>query len=312
MACRSTGFGQLPRSLAAPLRPSLAACAQFQPALARAMPTVLLPAANSTRSRTARRALHTSAPRQKFDLKKLLVTSVAERLATSKSTYYVYTVTERLHKACAKQAEYSIEEADRKAGKIATAADGEEIGISQGGPWHNELALPPTFSTWAHVTMLHMYLLVVRLRCMDEAAQQAFQSQLVNHFFYQAEARMELMHDLTSRVIRQGYLKDLFVQWRGLIMAYDEGIYKGDAVLASAVWRNLYKGREDVDARALAAVVSWMRAAIEQLGGLTNDEVEMRGESVFELPVADEFRAVDVPTAAMRVAFEQAGIAKKA
>ncbi len=164
--------------------------------------------------------------------------------------------------------------------------------------------------------MLHMYLLVVRFRCMDQTAQQAFQAQLVNHFFYQAEAKMELMHDLTSRITRQAYLKDLFVQWRGLIMAYDEGIYKGDAVLASAVWRNLFKAREDVDTRALAAVVSWMRAGMEQLTELTDETVELRGEDVFELPVVGEFKSVDVPTASLRVAFEQAGItpreAKKA
>lgn len=156
--------------------------------------------------------------------------------------------------------------------------------------------------------MLHMYLLVVRFRCLDRTAQQAWQTQLVNHFFYQAEAKMEDVHELTSRVIRQRYLKDLFVQWRGLLLAYDEGLVKGDAVLASAVWRNLFKAREDVDLRALAAVVSWMRAGIKELGEMTDELIDLEGEKVLRRPVAGEFKSVDVPTASLRMGFEQAGI----
>lgn len=156
--------------------------------------------------------------------------------------------------------------------------------------------------------MLHMYLLVVRFRCLDKTAQQAWQAQLVNHFFFQAEAKMELLHDLTSRALRQRYLKDLFVQWRGLILAYDEGLVKGDAVLASALWRNLFKAREDVDARALAAVVSWMRSTLKQLADMSDNAVDLGGEKVFRSPVSGELVGVDVPTASMRAAFEQAGI----
>jgi cytochrome b pre-mRNA-processing protein 3 len=159
--------------------------------------------------------------------------------------------------------------------------------------------------------MLHMYLLLVRFRCMDKASQQAWQDQLVNHFFYQAEAKMELVHDLSSRMIRQQYLKDLFVQWRGLVMAYDEGLVKGDAVLASAVWRNLFKAREDVDVRALAAVVSWMRAGLADLGHMRDELFDMEGEkAIVQRSVTAEFESVDVPAGAMTKAFEQAGIIK--
>jgi len=155
--------------------------------------------------------------------------------------------------------------------------------------------------------MLHMYLFVVRYRCFDSASQQAWQAALVNHFFYQAEAKMEDVHELTSRMIRQQYLKDLFVQWRGLILAYDEGIVKGDAVLASAVWRNLFKAREDVDVRALAAVVAWMRAGLRELGELTDDAVELQAAKVIP-SLGGMFKAVDVPAASMKTAFAQAGI----
>lgn len=159
--------------------------------------------------------------------------------------------------------------------------------------------------------MLHMYLLVVRFRCLDRASQQAFQAQLVNHFFYQAEAKMELAHDLSSRALRQRYLKDLFVQWRGLMLAYDEGLVRGDAVLAAAVWRNLFKASGDVDPRALAAVVSWMRAILAKLGHMSDKLVETEGEKAFLRSVVDEFPSVDVPSGAMRAALEQAGLIGK-
>ncbi|KAL2188860.1 thiolase-like protein [Thermothelomyces heterothallicus CBS 203.75] len=237
----------------------------------------------------------------------MLLGRVRQSLATGQSSYFIYKATETHYKACAAQADYAIEPADRKSGKLRTTADGEEIGVSKGGPWHQDLGLLPTFSTWAHVTMLHMYLIVVRLRCLDPDAQQAWQAQLVNHFFYHAEAKMEDVHELTSRMIRQTYLKDLFVQWRGLILAYDEGIVKGDAVLASALWRNLFKAREDVDARALAAVVAWMRASLKQLGEMTDEEVELRAADAFP-DLRGKFGEVDLPAASMKAAFTQAGI----
>jgi cytochrome b pre-mRNA-processing protein 3 len=153
--------------------------------------------------------------------------------------------------------------------------------------------------------MLHMYLMVVRFRCLHPDAQAAWQAALVNHFFYQAENRMEDVHELTSGMIRQQYLKDLFVQWRGLIMAYDEGLVKGDAVLASAVWRNLFKAREDVDVRSLAAVVAWMRSGLQVLGEMEDAEFQQQPERAFE-GLFEKFKTVDVPTASMKAAFQQA------
>ncbi|KAK4123939.1 hypothetical protein N657DRAFT_656252 [Parathielavia appendiculata] len=323
MACRScsAGLGRLPKRIAVPFRQnypnsnSLASpllCAATTTTtiiMTSSFPSALRYGARSSNipSRASRRALHTTPPRQKVDLKQMLMGRVAQSLATGKSSYYIFNATEKLYKACAAQADYAIDPAARKAGKLQTTADGEEIGVSKGGRWHDDLALLPTFSTWAHVTMLHMYLLVVRFRCLEPAAQQAWQAQLVDHFFVQAEVKMEDVHDLTSRMIRQRYLKDLFVQWRGLILAYDEGIIKGDAVLASAVWRNLFKAREDVDVRALAAVVAWMRAGLMELGDMPDEVMELQAASAFPA-LRDMFKVVDLPTTSLKAPFEQAGI----
>lgn len=107
--------------------------------------------------------------------------------------------------------------------------------------------------------MLHMWLLVIRLRCFDNKEWQSWQKGLVDHFFNDAEAKMGDIHGLTSRMIRSRYLSTLFESWRGAIMSYDEGLVKGDAVLAAAVWRNVFKSKADVDVRHLAAIVAWIR-----------------------------------------------------
>ncbi|EAA26564.1 hypothetical protein GE21DRAFT_4331 [Neurospora crassa] len=220
-----------------------------------------------------------------------LLASVA---GNQSSSYIAYGATQRIYKDCAKQADYTITPEDRKAGRVKETADGEEIGVGNGSIWHEKFGLLPTFSTWAHVTMLHLWLVVVRLRCLDKDAHATWQAQLVDHFFHQAEEKMDRTHDMSSRVMRQRYLQDLFVQWRGVVLAYDEGLVKGDAVLAAAVWRNLFKASEDVDVRALAAIVSWMRSSLKYLdsmedAGLALHPTLFKNKPDAELPVVDKF-----------------------
>jgi cytochrome b pre-mRNA-processing protein 3 len=83
---------------------------------------------------------------------------------------------------------------------------------------------------------------------------------------------MVVLHKLSSRSIRNKYLKDLFLQWRGILAAYDEGLVKGDAVLGAAVWRNLWKaspigpdGKEELDWTQVAYVVAYIRRVLSEL-----------------------------------------------
>lgn len=90
-------------------------------------------------------------------------------------------------------------------------------------------------------------------------------------------------HNMDARGTRNKYLKDLFIQWRGLLFAYDEGLVKGDAVLASAVWRNVFKAKADVDVRGLAAIVGYMRMSLMDLDKLADEELKV-GNWKFENP----------------------------
>jgi cytochrome b pre-mRNA-processing protein 3 len=146
--------------------------------------------------------------------------------------------------------------------------------------------------------MLHMYLITARLRNLPtREAARAWDHQFVDHFSYDAEERMDIVHGISSRGIRHRYLKDIFVQWRGVIMAYDEAVAKGsDAMLASAVWRNVYKARPDVDARHLAAIVSWMRLSLKSLDQIPDELLITQAAGVFSWPVTNELALVDKPT----------------
>ena len=111
---------------------------------------------------------------------------------------------------------------------------------------------------------------------------------------------MVVTHRIVASSLRNRYLKDLFVQWRGLTAAYDEGIVLGDAVLATAVWRNVFKGDEEVDLRRLGEVVSYMRSAISSLDGMEDEDV-VSGYLEFASPeqekgvVGVRSRMMDVP-----------------
>jgi cytochrome b pre-mRNA-processing protein 3 len=166
-----------------------------------------------------------------------------------------------------------------------------------------ELGLQPTFSTWSQVTMLHMYLIAARFRCLPHGSQ-TWQQHLLDHFFYDAENRMVVNHNMHARGTRNKYLKDLFIQWRGLLAAYDEGVVKGDAVLAAAIWRNVFKATEDVDIKGLAQIVSYMRRALKGLDSISDERLMSAGLQ-FGSP-KDEASVVALKSKMMDLPFEKA------
>lgn len=143
--------------------------------------------------------------------------------------------------------------------------------------------------------MLHLYLLNARIRCLERDAYRNWQQQLIDHFFFDCEKKMHLDHSITSSALRQRYLKDIFVQWRGLLLAYDEGLIKGDAVLASAVWRNLFKGSPDVDPRALCAIVGWMRSSLVSLEATSDQDFAQRAGDILAKPVNGFWTRLEEP-----------------
>ncbi|ORX96435.1 ubiquinol-cytochrome C chaperone-domain-containing protein [Clohesyomyces aquaticus] len=194
-------------------------------------------------------------------------------------TYVAYGATQQLFKECARNGDYVIPQALEKNGEIPQDEDGTHIGVGKGW-WYDTLGLTPTFNAWAQITFIHMYMLQVRLRMFPATHAPIWAQHLTNQCFYAAEDRLVVYHKFTSTMLRQKQLKDLFSQWRGAILAYDEGLVKGDAMLAAAVWRNLFAGKEDVDFQKLAEIVGYMRREIRKLD-LTSDEDIAKGNWMF-------------------------------
>ncbi|KAL9603481.1 MAG: hypothetical protein Q9219_001168 [cf. Caloplaca sp. 3 TL-2023] len=250
-------------------RRSISVCASFY--AAQAIPKASSEPSPSTTTKPPRPQPHTS---ESLPTSKKLVAEARKRVPSVTETYIAYAVCEKFIKECASQADYTIPQRHEKNGIIPKAADGQELGVGKGW-WYESLGLTPTFNNWAQITFLHMYILTVRLRAFPASAASSWHQHLLDHFFYAAEDRMVREHNVYSRMIRNKYLKDLFTQWRGVLAAYDEGLLKGDAVLATAVWRNIFSGREDLDMKGLGAVVSYTRGVLKGLEGMGDEEFGM-------------------------------------
>ncbi|CAG8490282.1 5988_t:CDS:2 [Funneliformis mosseae] len=127
--------------------------------------------------------------------------------------------------------------------------------------------LPDSFQTWFAVTLLHIWMLMVRFRVENEG--KIFMQQLVNHLFEDAEWRM-----------REDY-GDLLSQFHGGVMAYDEGMCKDDPVLASALWRNILI--TEGSAHNMACLVKHVRHELRRLDNLSYESI-IEGKIRFRKP----------------------------
>jgi cytochrome b pre-mRNA-processing protein 3 len=87
---------------------------------------------------TQRRSLRTSAERleKKSSVIPQSVKDAGSKLLRSTAQpYQINRATEDIYKACAKEATYTISEADKKNGTVPKTEEGEEIGIGKGS-WH--------------------------------------------------------------------------------------------------------------------------------------------------------------------------------
>ncbi|MCJ1359349.1 MAG: Protein cbp3, mitochondrial, partial [Icmadophila ericetorum] len=236
---------------------------------------------------------------------------VRKRAPIVTETYVAYGITETLVKECARQADYKI--VKDKDGQIPKTPDQEDLGVAVAtdGYWYNQASLTPTFSTWAQITFLHMYLLTVRLRAFPSAHAPAWHQHMIDHFSYLAEERMVKDHGMHARMTRNKYLKDLFTQWRGLQAGYDEGLVRGDSWLAAAVWRNIFKGQGigiegrggEMDFRRVGEVVAYMRSVLFELDHMEDADVAS-GDLVFGSP-SDEAALVAKGSRGMNVLIQE-------
>ena len=136
--------------------------------------------------------------------------------------------------------------------------------------------LPPTFNTWFHLTNLHIWMLTVRFRALPDPLGRMYVQELINHFFIDIESRIRNNFKITQERTIKNYMMAYLEMWRGSGVAYDEGLVRGDAVLAAALWRNIYSGRgvkEEIDSGDME--LSPSGRAVRDVEGVQGEAMEV-------------------------------------
>jgi cytochrome b pre-mRNA-processing protein 3 len=132
-----------------------------------------------------------------------------------------------------------------------------------------------------------MWILKVRFRQWPKAMSGHLSKMLSDHFFWRAEETMDFDHKMTSDQ-RHKYMDHFFQVWTGTLIAYDEGLVKGDAVLATALWRLMFQADKTTDPLKLSLVTRYVRKELARLAWL-DDKVIMSGYVGFGEPPNDFF-----------------------
>lgn len=140
--------------------------------------------------------------------------------------------------------------------------------------WYDASGLPPTFQTWFQITQLHLWMLMVRMRALPKDVGHHYQQQMTNHFFNDAEARLRVVYQIRDGRIVQTYMKDLLLQWRGSVAAYDQALISEDSVMAAALWRNIYGAQRDADLVCLDKMVEHTRLNLQLLDRASDQDVQ--------------------------------------
>ncbi|KAM3727266.1 Ubiquinol-cytochrome-c reductase complex assembly factor [Dirofilaria immitis] len=140
------------------------------------------------------------------------------------------------------------------------------------------LCLPDYLSTWYKLTLMHTWMLLVRLQSVLEAA--AFiriRNSIIEIMFDDIDKRLRIvseeMHEMLYHKKDKRRMAGLYIQ---TFFEYDEGFLSEDTALAGALWRNLYMQRS-VDPVYLNRAVHYVRGTMAYLDSLSLEEILLQG-----------------------------------
>lgn len=151
------------------------------------------------------------------------------------------------------------------------AYPGEELSVTA-RYYYETLGLPRSFTQWFQISVLHYWMLAVRMRAMPFKYGRNYQQKLVDRLFRDLELRMAEELGISSNRIIEGYLKEYHTQLLGAVVSYDEGLMTDDITLAAALWRNIFNGNPNADMRHLESLVEYVRAQLYVLSKMSDRE----------------------------------------
>ncbi|PRP87696.1 hypothetical protein PROFUN_02396 [Planoprotostelium fungivorum] len=148
--------------------------------------------------------------------------------------------------------------------------------------WHF-YNVSPNFMGWFSMNLLHLWMLEVKSRPYGRDGGQ-WRIYYNDHFWKDVESRM-LGLGITNGLILGREKKRLAKLYYGTVVAYDEGLLHGDAMLADALWRNMYHADKDVNPRILDAFVKYIRREIYELEKIPQEEFVYQGSVKWGRPI---------------------------
>ncbi|KAJ3394975.1 hypothetical protein HDU84_004433 [Entophlyctis sp. JEL0112] len=125
------------------------------------------------------------------------------------------------------------------------------------------MGLDDNLQSWFNVTVLHLWMYCAQLKTLGPVGRAMCQ-----------EMFSTLLLDIEIRLSKAGVrtqidkiITDLISLYYGQILAYDEGLALGDAVLAGALWKNTLAASDNVSAQDLKRLVEYVRIQLQHLDG---------------------------------------------
>ncbi|VDM95673.1 unnamed protein product [Thelazia callipaeda] len=140
------------------------------------------------------------------------------------------------------------------------------------------LCLPDYFSTWYKLTLMHIWMLLVRLQSVLEAGAYArIRNSILEIMFDDIDKRLRVLSEELQEIVHhqkdKRRMAGLYIQ---TFFEYDEGFLSDDPALAGALWRNLYMQRP-VDPVHLNRAVFYIRGTMAYLDSLSLEQILLQG-----------------------------------
>jgi hypothetical protein len=143
--------------------------------------------------------------------------------------------------------------------------------------------LPDTFQSWFSVNIVHLWMVLVRLRKIEERSMRNVPQMVFDHFWRDTETECLEQGRISSPFVLSKHMRYIEKQYYGCVISYDEGLVVDDAKLAEAFWRNIYH-MQAVDARRLNEIVAYVRRELAHLDSIPDDVLFDPRERIFQDP----------------------------
>jgi len=119
------------------------------------------------------------------------------------------------------------------------------------------------FAGWYMLTLLHIWMVYVRLRLEGKEGQK-YQQLIFNSFWTDVEGRM-INLGIDNPIVLSSEQKKLANVYYGFMVGLDEGLVEGDPVLADALWRNMWKMEDTCTPERLHSLLTYIRRELNSL-----------------------------------------------